>query len=198
MNKLNTSVIIALFALASVNGQTPVTYTGINCSANRTDAFCNANAAAGPGGMCCATVIQSSRASATATTWTNATSYQCLPAETANKLGTIAYTTLLNYTYSCTNGSTVQEPASCSSNVCGDGLCCASRGAMIGNSSTVYTLPSYCTAKTTANSTWAIGAVGTTTQAVMQTRVCAYEPDNAFGLSTLFGLALTFLLFALL
>ena len=195
MKNTSIAVLAALICFGSVQSQT---YSGINCATTKTDAFCNANSTLGPGGMCCATIVQTSKANATATTTTTATSYECLPAELVTKLtNPVIYSGLVNYTYTCAN-TTVVAPTACSAETCGDGMCCASRSAQQVSNTTQFVLPNYCTARNTSSLSWTISNISTSTQAWNYTRYCqAVMENSSYVLSSVAAIFLTFFLAAL-
>lgn len=186
MNKSITIVLVALFSIASA--QTAANYAAetsswnaVSCSATKLDTACAASATI-PANSCCATVVQSVKATAAATTVTNTTNNWCMPAEIVKTLGTVVVNATLNMTYSCPATSVVSAGTPCTSNSdCGNTTngCCASRGAVINSSNATIYSSNVCASR--LNYTAGIIYIAATTapaHTVTYTRYCL-ESSNA-------------------
>ena len=134
--------IVALLTITAFLGVSAQTSYGlVNCSANRTDAFCNSNATLVPGSSCCATVYNQTRnltSGATSNQTTPAVAYYCLPIDYVGKSSMTVETNrnstfAVQYVMQCV-GTSLSQSTTCSGgddSSCSGDNCCASRTASI-------------------------------------------------------------------
>lgn len=167
--------IVACLLVAGTQAQSS-SYSWVSCSANRTDAFCNAQATSvtASGAQCCAQVNQTLR------NVSSAVGTFCVASELARSASSYVVNSNLTYTWACIqNLSTVPTQCSKNSECSTSGSCCASRAVSMSNG-TAASLYNACTANTTLAYSAVISATAGNT---VYARAClpADNTDNGNG-----------------
>jgi hypothetical protein len=122
MKSFTAIALILISAGSLVLAQNSTSINAVSCEKTQTDSYCNTQSSTT--GLCCASVITSTKG---ATSTANVTNFQCLPAELVKANSSVVFSTTVTYYYSCVENTASAVSACTDNNDCSAGACCASR-----------------------------------------------------------------------